>query len=189
VISKDAGYFEKLPHRPVKINLLASSLLALALFSCSKSTGSELRMALAPRISLGKDWPVYSEDSDNFYGTNIALLTSKFLRERAEAQLHQPVPSSLRVEANRVPNTSIISVVASGADDSVSSAFLSALFDQFIRFKHEQKVRYYRDTIVTIDRALTYVPPEYAKQLEAYKEQLVIASLVDVKPDFERIDY
>ena len=174
---------------PVKIYFVAPTILALALFSCSQSTGSELRLARAPKISLAEDWPVYSEDTADFYGTNIALLTSKLLRDRAEAQLRKPLPSSLRVEAKRVPNTSIISVVASGADDSVTAAFLSALFDQFVRFKHEEKAKYYHDTVVTIDQALTYVPPEYAKQLEAYKERLVLASLVDVKPDFERVEY
>ncbi len=173
----------------MKIYLVTSSIVVLALFSCSRSTGSELRLALAPRISLAKDWPVYSEDTVDFYGTNIALITSKLLRDRAEAQLRKPLPASLRVEAKRVPNTSIISVVASGADDSITTAFLSALFDQFIRFKHDQKAKYYRDSVIAIDRALSYVPPEYAKQLEAYKEQLVIASLLDVRPDFERIEY
>ena len=132
---------------------------------------------------------MYSEDTTDLFGTNIALLTSGFLRARAEAQLRKSLPSSLRAEAKRIPNTSIISITASARDDSLASAFLSALVEQFMRFKRDQKAKYYRDAINSIDTALTYVPAEYAKQLEVYKQQLVIASLVDTKPDFERIDY
>ena len=140
-------------------------------------------------ITLPKDSPVFTEDTASSYGTNIALLASKFLRARVEAQMRRQIPSSLRVEANRVPNTTIISVVASGVEDSFASAFLSALFDQFIHFKHEQKAKYYRDAIATVDSALTYIPPECAQRLQLYREQLVIASVLDVKPDFERVDY
>ena len=150
--------------------------------------GAEVRLALAPKITLPKDSPMYAEDQSNFYGTNIALLTSGFLRARAEAQIRKSLPS-LRLAATRVADTSIISVTASGIDDSLANAFLSALVDQFIRFKREQKARYYRDAINSIDTALTYVPAEYARQLETYKQQLVIASLVDNKPEFEKIDF
>jgi len=146
-------------------------------------------VAVAPRITLPKDSPAFTEDTASFYGTNTALLVSKFLRARVEAQLHKQIPSSLRVEANRIPNTTIISVVASGVEDSVAAVFLSALFDQFIRFKHEQKTKYYHDAIATVDSALTYIPPEYAQRLQLYREQLVIASVLDAKPDFERVDY
>jgi len=128
--------------------------------------GAEIRLALAPKITLPKDSPMYSEDTANFYGTNIALLTSGLLRTRAEAQLRKSVPPSLKVMATRIPDTSIISITVNGGkDDSLAGAFLSALVDQFLQFKRDQKARYYRDTINSIDTALTYVPAEYAKQL------------------------
>jgi len=150
---------------------------------------TEVRLGLAPKISLPKDAPVYTEDSADLYGTTIALLTSGFLRSKAEGQIQKPVPSSMRVTATRVPNTSIISVVVSGSDDALATSFASALIEQFMRFKREQKARYYRDTINAIDSALTYVPAEYAKQLEEYKQKVVVVSMLDTKPDFERIDY
>jgi hypothetical protein len=150
---------------------------------------AEIRLVVAPKISLPPNCPVYSEDVANFYGTNMALLTSAFLRSRAEGQLQKKLPSSLRVEATRVPNTSIISLTASAGDEGLASSFLSAVVEQFMRYKREQKARYYRDAINSIDSALTYVPAEYARKLEEYKQQLVIASLIDTKPDFEKIDY
>ena len=150
---------------------------------------AEIRLALAPKISLPVDSPVYSEDTVNFYGTNIALLTSPFLRARAEAQIQKKLPASLRVEATRIPNTSIISVTASAGDESLASSFLSAVVEQFFRYKREQKSRYYRDAINAVDSALTYIPPEYARKLEEYKQRLAVASMLDTNPDFEKIDY
>jgi hypothetical protein len=171
----------------VKPAPILKAVVAIACF-VQAANAAEIRLALTPKITLPKDSPVYFEDPVTLFGTNIALLTSGFLRARAEAQLRKSVPA-LRVEANRIGNTSIISVTAKASDDSLASAFLSALVDQFMHFKRDQKAKYYRDAINNIDTALTYVPPEYAKQLEAYKQQLVIASLVDNKPDFERVDY
>jgi hypothetical protein len=168
-------------------------LIPLAAFSLGWLTATcdaaEIRIALAPKITLPKDSPSYVEDTADFYGTNIALLTSGFLRSRVEGQLRKTVPASLRVQAARLPNTSIISITASGGDDALANSFLSALVEQFLRFKREQKAKCYRDAINAIDSALTYVPSEYAKQLETYKQQLVVASLVDTKPEFERIEF
>jgi hypothetical protein len=161
----------------------------VGLLIAATADAAEIRLALAPRISLPKDSPAYSEDTADLYGTNIALLTSGFLRARAQAQLRRDVPSSMRVQAMRVANTSIISVTVSGSDDTLASSFASALVDQFLRFKREQKAKYYRDAINTVETALSYVPPEYAKHLEEYKQRLVIASLLDTKPDFERVEY
>ena len=166
-----------------RLAILGMALVAL------HSQAAEIRLAVAPRISLPVDSPVYSEDVANFYGTNIALLTSAFLRARAEAEIQKKLPSSLRAEATRIPNTSIISLTASAGDESLASSFLVAVVDQFFRYKREQKSRYYRDAINAVDSALTYVPPEYARKLEDYKERLVIASMLDTKPDFEKIDY
>lgn len=168
---------------PITALLFAAALLAAPL------SAAEVRIALAPKITLPKDSPVYAEDTADFYGTNIALLTSGLLRGRAEAQVQKSVGSSLRLTVTRVPNTSIISIVVSGADEAVATSFASALVDQFLRFKREQKARYYRDTVNAVDSALSYVPAEYAKHLEDYKQRLVIASMLDTKPDFERIEY
>jgi len=169
--------------------LATAAAIAGSAFFVIPAQAAEIRLAVAPKISLPVDSPVYFEDAGNFYGTNIALLTSAFLRGRAEAQIQKHLPSSVRVEATRIPNTSIISITASAGDESLANSFLSAAVDQFLRFKREQKSKYYRDAINAVDAALTYVPSEYARKLEDYKQRLVITSLIDTKPDFERIEY
>jgi hypothetical protein len=169
---------------------LIAPLLGIALgLAVSSAPAAEVRLAVAPKITLPNDSPVYYEDPADCYGTNIANLTSGFLRARAEAHIRKTLPSSVRVQASRVPNSSIISVTASGADESLANSFLSALAEQFLRFKHDQKAKYYRDAIDGVDSALSYAPPEYAHQLEEYKKHLVIASMLDTKPEFERVEY
>jgi hypothetical protein len=136
---------------------LIAPLLAITVgLVVSSVDAAEVRLALAPKITLPVDSPVYFEDSADFYGTNIAILTSGFLRARAEAQIRKTLPASFRVQATRVANTSIISITASTSDDSLANSFLSALVEQFLRFKHEQKAKYYRDAINNVDSALYF---------------------------------
>jgi hypothetical protein len=111
---------------------------------CKPAPAAEMRLALAPRVNVSQDIArataaVYSEDTVSFYGTHIYLLEDSMLRRRAEEQLGHPAPPDLKVTAERVPNTSIILVRASSTDDAAATAFVSALVDQFLKFKAEQK--------------------------------------------------
>src|ERR1043166_832017 len=63
-----------------------AAVVGTTAFVSIAAPAAEIRLAVAPKISLPPNLPVYSEDTLNFYGTNIALLTSTFLRARAEAQ-------------------------------------------------------------------------------------------------------
>lgn len=165
------------------------SFLAAVLSACLTVTAAaaDLRIALAPTIRLPVDLPVYEDDSVNFYGTQIFLLEGSLLRQRAESQTGHPAPASLKVHAERVPNTSILTVTATGAEEDVAVPFLDALIEQFLRFDREQKKQFYRDAITRVDAALPAAPREAAAQLEKHKTQLIIASLLDTEPRFRRM--
>lgn len=166
-----------------------SHLLLVALcILASSATAAEVQLALAPRISLPTDLPIYSEDTVNFYGTNIYLLESGVLRQRVETALGHPAPAGIRVHAERVPNTAILTVSATGVEDSVAMPFLQTLVDQFLQFKREQKKKRYGDAIARVDATLKSAPQETAAQIAKYKAQLVVASLLDTEPDFQRLD-
>lgn len=109
------------------------------------------------------------------------------MRQRAGSQTRSPAPASLKVRAERVPNTSILAVTATGAEEDVAVPFLDALVEQFLRFDREQKKQFYRDAISRVDAALPAAPPEVAAQLEKHKTQLMIASLLDTEPRFRRM--
>lgn len=164
------------------------SLLAV-LFAPSLVHAAEMRLGVAPRINLLKDLPVYSEVMTDFYGTNIYLLCSPALRARAEAQLGQKISASLQVVAAQIPRTSILSITVNGVDDTVAAPFLSALVDQFLKYRLERKKNYYADTIHRVNEALSAAPKEVVPQLTTYRDQVVMASLLDTKDDFEILDF
>jgi hypothetical protein len=163
-------------------SLLVFAVLAL---TASMSKAAEVHLAVAPSVSLPKDAPVYSEELSSFYGTQLYILNSPALRARAEAQLGQKVPASLQVTATLIPRTSIISVTVTGGDDAIAAPFLSALVDQFLKYKLEQKKKYYADAISAVDSALSTAPKELVPQLTTYKNQLVMCSLIDNRSVFE----
>lgn len=109
------------------------------------------------------------------------------LRRRAEEQLGHPAPPDLKVTAERISGTSIILVRATAADDAAATAFLSALVDQFLKFKTEQKKQAFSDEIARITAALKSAPPDALPELEKVRKQVIVASLVDTRPVFERV--
>ena len=151
------------------------------------ATAADIRIALAPNIRLPADLPIYEDDSVNFYGTQIYLLEGALLRQRAESQTGHPAPASLKIRAERIPNTSVLNVSATGVEDAVATPFLDALIEQFLRFDREQKKQFYREAISRVDAALPAAPREAAAQLEKHKTQLIIASLLDTEPRFRRL--
>ena len=165
-------------------------LAFLALFFVpSLLPAAEIRLAVAPSISHPQGMISFNEELVSFFPTNIFILNSQALRARAEAQLGQKVPASLQVVATRIPQTSIISITATGADDTIAAPFLSALVDQFLKYKDEQKKKYYTDAIRSANAALSSAPKEVVPQLTTYRDQLVMASLLDTGNTFEKSEF
>ncbi len=82
---------------------------------------------------------VYSEDSVNFYGTQIQLMQSAEVRRSAEALVRsthpemQPVPVDINV-AQR-PRTSIFELTAIGSAPDYTQAYLNATMQKYLDFK------------------------------------------------------
>ncbi len=169
--------------------LLSLSSLLMVLSTQSILHAAEIRLAVAPQIILLKDLPVYSEVMSDFYGTNLYILNSPALRARAEAQLGQKASDSLEVMALHIPATSMLSITVSGVDDAVATPFLSALVDQFLKYKTEQKKKYYSDAIQHVNEVLSTAPKNFVPQLTTYRDQLELASLLDTTAVFERWDF
>jgi hypothetical protein len=155
--------------------------------SSSLVAAAEARLVLRGRVNVSGNFPVYSEDSVNFYGTHVYLLESGMLRRRTEEMLGHPAPTGLKISAERVPNTSVILVTASSGDEPAASSFLGALIDEFLKFKREQKKRAFTDAIARIDAALKAASREGAPELQKVKHQLTAASVLDIEPDFEKL--
>ena len=171
------------------LQLIAFGTLVALSLETSSGHAAEMRLAVAPRIALPPELPVYSEELSNFYGTAASVLMSPGLRALAETQLGHKVPDSLTVDAMQIPRTSEFTVAVTGVDEPTAKAFLSALVDQFFKSRLEHKKKAYADAIASANAAISSAPKELVPRLTAYRDNLVMASLLDNKDYLEVSEY
>jgi succinoglycan biosynthesis transport protein ExoP len=99
---------------------------------------STSKMMLAGKLNLSQG-AVYSEDSVNFYGTQIQLMQSAEVKRSAESLVRsthpemQPVPVDITVLQKA--RTSIFELNAIGSTGDYTQAYLNALMQKYLDFK------------------------------------------------------
>ena len=99
---------------------------------------SVAKMMLSGKLKISQN-AVYSEDSVNFYGTQIQLMQSAEVRRSAEALVRsthpelQPVP--VEVTVVQKPRTSIFDLSAIGSTAEYTQAYLNAVMQKYLDFK------------------------------------------------------
>ena len=99
---------------------------------------STAKMMLAGKLNISQG-AVYSEDSVNFYGTQIQLMQSAEVRRSAESLVRsthpemQPVPVDINVVQR--PRTSIFELSAIGRTPDYTQAYLNAAMQKYLDFK------------------------------------------------------
>jgi polysaccharide biosynthesis transport protein len=99
---------------------------------------STSKMMLAGKLNIGQN-AVYSEDSVNFYGTQIQLMQSAEVRRSAESLVRsthpemQPVPVDINVVQRS--RTSIFELSAIGRTPDYTQAYLNAVMQKYLDFK------------------------------------------------------
>jgi capsular exopolysaccharide synthesis family protein len=99
---------------------------------------STSKMMMAGKMNIAQG-AVYSEDSVNFYGTQIQLMQGAEVRHSAESLVRsshpelQPVPVEIFVIQK--PRTSIFDLSAVGSEPQYTQAYLNALMQKYIDFK------------------------------------------------------
>lgn len=85
----------------------------------------------------------FSEELANFFGTQVELMKSADVRERAANRLNamepqlQPVPVSLAV--SQLPQTSIFVLSATGAEPQYTRKILEAIMQEYVAIKKEMR--------------------------------------------------
>jgi polysaccharide biosynthesis transport protein len=97
------------------------------------------RMMVSVRITV-PNANVYSEEINNFFGTQVALMQSDSVRNRVNDRLltnseFHPVPVNIDVTLS--PKTSIFNMQAVGADASYTRAYLQATMEEYINLKRD----------------------------------------------------
>src|SRR3954447_17963181 len=99
---------------------------------------SASKMMLSGKLNIAQG-VAYSEDTVNFYGTQIQLMQSAEVKREAEALVRSAHPelAPLRVDLTVVqkPRTSIFELSAIGAAPEYTQAYLNAVMQKYLDFK------------------------------------------------------
>jgi len=123
---------------PVLTTCLGLFVEAFLIYQMPPSYLSASKMMLAGKLNIAQG-AVYSEDSVNFYGTQIQLMQSAEVRHSAESLVRsahpelQPVPVEITVLQK--PRTSIFDLAAVGSAPEYTQAYLNAVMQKYLDFK------------------------------------------------------
>jgi succinoglycan biosynthesis transport protein ExoP len=146
---------------------------------------SEGLMIVNVKLSL-PNGNVYSEELNNFLGTQVALLQSDtvsnraLVRIRAEKPNLQPIPVTLQVSVS--PRTSIFELRAIGAAAPYVEAWLGIVMEEYIKVKKELVQHTSESTESGLTEAMTSLGRELQKgkaELEAYGSSNSVVFLQD----------
>src|SRR6202795_1034781 len=123
---------------PVLTICLGLFVEAFLIYQTPPSYLSTSKMMLAGKLNIAQG-AVYSEDSVNFYGTQIQLMQSSEVKRSAEALVRSihPEMQPVRVEITvaQKPRTSIFDLQAIGRTPDYTQAYLNALMQKYLDFK------------------------------------------------------
>ena len=123
---------------PVLTICLGLFVEAFLIYQTPPSFLSTAKMMLSGKLNISQG-AVYSEDTVNFYGTQIQLMQSSEVKRSAEALVKstqpemQPVP--VQVTVTQKPRTSIFDLSAIGREPEYTRAFLNAVMQKYLDFK------------------------------------------------------
>src|SRR5437660_6780229 len=123
---------------PVLTTCLGLFVEAFLIYQMPPSYLSASKMMLAGKLNIAQG-AVYSEDSVNFYGTQIQLMQSAEVRHSADSRARsahpelQPVP--IEITVLQKPRTSIFDLAAVGSAPEYTQAYLNAVMQKYLHFK------------------------------------------------------
>jgi polysaccharide biosynthesis transport protein len=104
----------------------------------------------------------YTEDLQNFFGTQIQLLQSDKMRERANQRLRATRPdvaeardalnhlSIPKLRVTQAPKSSVFVLECSSGSADYARAYLDALMDEFLAYKKEVRAQAFGDALASV---------------------------------------
>ena len=127
---------------PLLTTCLGVFVGAWVIFQAPNAFLSTSRMMVAGKLNLGQN-TVYSEDSSNFYGTQIQLMQSDETRQGAEALVRathpELPPAKVKLSVGQKPRTSIFELEAVGTSPEYTQAYLNALMQKYLDVKKSMR--------------------------------------------------
>ena len=123
---------------PVLTICLGLFVEAFLIYQMPPSYLSKSKMMVPGKMNIAAG-AVYSEETQNFYGTQIQLMESAEVKHNAEAIVRsthpelQPVP--VEISVIQQPRTSIFDLSAIGSAPDYTQAYLNAVMQKYLDFK------------------------------------------------------
>ena len=131
---------------------------------------SSAQMIVSGRMAL-PEGAIYSEELSNFFGTQITLMQSHRVKERARARVKAMdpslVPCMVGVSVSQSPDASIFMLNAHGSSPDYVQTYLDAMMQEYLNFKREMRSQ-------TADRtflAITEEVVEIQKKIEEGEDE------------------
>jgi polysaccharide biosynthesis transport protein len=123
---------------PVLTTCLGLFVEAFLIYQMPPSYLSASKMMLAGKLNIAQG-AVYSEDSVNFYGTQIQLMQSAEVKHSAESLVRSAHPelqsAPVEITVLQKPRTSIFDLAAVGSAPEYTQAYLNAVMQKYLDFK------------------------------------------------------
>jgi len=170
------NHFKKLLFRYWWIPLLAIGIsLGIQMFLLKRVQPAFVsvgRMIVNVKLSL-PNANVYSEEFNNFFGTQVALMQIRSVVDRVNNHLQSAKPELHRVpvsiDVTLSPKTSIFNLQAAGADPVYVQAYLQETMDEYIKLKKDLLSNATTATQSTMQEELK----QMAAELETSKQDLI----------------
>src|SRR4051812_46460250 len=157
---------------PVLTICLGLFVQAWLIYQTPPSFQSVSKMMLAGKLNISQS-AVYSEDTVNFYGTQIQLMQSQEVRHSAEQLVRSTHPEMqpVHVEITVVqkPRTSIFDLVAIGSTPDYTQAYLNGLMQKYLDFKKGMRA----EQGSTVTTAITENVIQVEKDLRAAEDEMI----------------
>jgi capsular exopolysaccharide synthesis family protein len=157
---------------PVLTICLGLFVQAWLIYQTPPSFESRSKMMLAGKLNISQS-AVYSEDSVNFYGTQIQLMQSQEVRTSAEQLIRSTHPEMqpVKVEISVVqkPRTSIFDLVAIGTTPDYTQAYLNSVMQKYLDFKKGMR----ENQGSTVTTAITEQLIQVEKDLRGAEDEMI----------------
>jgi capsular exopolysaccharide synthesis family protein len=115
---------------------------------------------------------LYSEELQFFFGTQVELMQSEKIQQRALARVQalnpNLKPSPVRVRVAQSPKSAVFQLSAVGTDPVYTQTHLNALIDEYLNYKKEIRATSSDDTLASISQQVY----QQEKELKGEQEKL-----------------
>ena len=124
------------------------------------------RMIVSIKLSI-PEGSIYTEELSNFLGTQIALMQSDLVMNRAYARLPRTgtnsEPPKVELQASALPKTTIFVLQAKGQDPEFTRDFLQACMEEYVALKREMRTQTSEATLAGLTEEVLRLKKELGK--------------------------